>query len=62
VLPAYVEMRVALVDALAAFPEARKAVAAVLHQLEGKAAENIKAESERPLFEAVTAKLHEAKQ
>jgi transposase-like protein len=52
VLPAYVEMRVALVDALAAFPEARQAVAAVLHQLESKAADNIKTEAERPLFTA----------
>jgi hypothetical protein len=43
-------MRVALVDALAAFPEARKAVAAVLHGLEVKAAQDIKTEAERPLF------------
>src|SRR5262249_47499408 len=50
--PAYVEMRVALVDALAAFPEARKAVAAVLHGLEAKAAQDIKTEAERPLFTA----------
>jgi hypothetical protein len=62
VLPAYVEMRVALVNALAAFPEARQAVAAVLHQLEAKAAENIKTESDRPLFEAVAAKPQETKQ
>jgi hypothetical protein len=52
VLPEYVEMRVALVDALAAFPEARRAVAAVLHGLEHKAAEEITAQAERPLFEA----------
>jgi hypothetical protein len=52
VLPAYVEMRVALVNALAGFPEARQAVAAVLHQLESKAAEDIKTEAERSLFAA----------
>jgi hypothetical protein len=46
------EMRVALVDALAAFPEARKAVAVVLHGLEAKAAQDIKTEAERPLFAA----------
>jgi hypothetical protein len=34
-------MRVALVNALADFPEARKAVAAVLHTLEDKAAQDI---------------------
>jgi hypothetical protein len=50
--PAYVEMRVALVDALATFPEARQAVAAVLHRLEDKSAAAIKADAERPLFEA----------
>jgi hypothetical protein len=42
VLPAYVEMRVALVQALAPFPEARQAAAAALHELESKAAETIK--------------------
>lgn len=42
VLPAYVEMRVELVRALAPFPEARQAVAAILHHLEAKAAESIK--------------------
>jgi hypothetical protein len=64
VLPAYVEMRVALVNALAAFPEARQAVAAALHQVEARAAENIKKESDRPLFEAasVVAKPRETKQ
>src|SRR5262245_22564953 len=41
VLPADVEMRVALVQALSAFPEAKLAVAQVLHQLESKAAETI---------------------
>jgi len=43
---------VALVNALAGFPEARQAVATVLHQLEHKAAEVIRAEAERPLFAA----------
>jgi hypothetical protein len=42
VLPAYVELRVALVTALSAFPDARQAVAQVLHQLESKAAADIK--------------------
>jgi|RhiMetdeSRZDD1v2_1073273.scaffolds.fasta_scaffold1509411_1 hypothetical protein len=42
VLPAYVELRVALVQALSAFPEAKQAVAAVLYQLESKAAAEIK--------------------
>jgi transposase-like protein len=41
-----------LTGKLAAFPEARQAVAAVLHQLETKAAENITTESDRPLFDA----------
>ncbi len=40
--PAYVELRHALVDALRPFPDARQAVAAVLHQLEGKAAADIR--------------------
>jgi hypothetical protein len=52
VMPAYVEMRSALVNALADFPEARQAVAAVLHQLEARVAEDIKAEAKRPLFPA----------
>src|SRR5262245_29302298 len=43
VLPAYVEMRVALVNALRGFPEAGRAVAAVLHELEGRAAADITA-------------------
>jgi hypothetical protein len=41
VMPAYVEMRIALVTALSAFPEANLAVAQVLHQLETKAAADI---------------------
>ena len=40
--PQYIELRVALVQALASFPEARQAVAGVLHQLESKAAADIK--------------------
>jgi hypothetical protein len=38
ILPAYVELRVGLVEALEPYPEARIAVASVLHRLEGKAA------------------------
>jgi hypothetical protein len=41
VMPQYVELRVALVQALASYPEARQSVAAVLHQLESKAAADI---------------------
>src|SRR5262245_11860113 len=52
VLPAYVEMRMELINALRPFPEAARAVAAALHRLEARAAETIKTESERPLFEA----------
>jgi transposase-like protein len=40
--PQYVEMRVELVRALAPFPEARQAVAAVLHRLEDKAAADVR--------------------
>jgi hypothetical protein len=47
VLPAYVEMRVALVKALDAYPDARRAVAAVLHRVESKAADQIKADAEQ---------------
>lgn len=39
VQPEYLELRSALVRALGPFPEARAAVAAVLHQIEGKAAQ-----------------------
>jgi hypothetical protein len=42
ILPQYIELRVALVQALSAFPEAKLAVAQALHQLESKAAETIK--------------------
>jgi S-ribosylhomocysteine lyase LuxS involved in autoinducer biosynthesis len=44
-MPAYVEMRVELVRALAPFPEARHAVAAVLHTIEHKAADTVRAET-----------------
>ena len=44
VMPAYVEMRVELVKALAPFPDARLAVAQVLHQIEHKAADAITAD------------------
>jgi hypothetical protein len=42
--PQYVELRVALVNALAGFPEARQAVATVLHRLENKSAAAIEAD------------------
>ena len=45
VMPAYVEMRVELVRALAPFPEARQAVAAVLHTIEHKAADAVHADT-----------------
>lgn len=41
--PQYVSMRVELVNALRPFPEAARAVAAVLHQVESKAAADITA-------------------
>ena len=41
-VPQYVEMRVELVRALQPFPEARLAVAQVLHALEDKAAADVK--------------------
>jgi hypothetical protein len=44
-LPSYVSLRHALVDALAAFPEARRAVAAVLHKIEGDAAEAMRVDT-----------------
>jgi len=49
ILPAYVEMRVALVKALQPFPDARSAVAKVLHRIESKAAENIRENEARGL-------------
>lgn len=44
-VPAYVNMRVELVRALAPYPDAREAVAAVLHRLEGDAAQVIEADT-----------------
>jgi hypothetical protein len=43
--PQYVDMRVSLVNALRPFPEAARAVAAVLHTLESKAAADIAADT-----------------
>jgi hypothetical protein len=43
--PQYIELRIGLVNALAAFPEARQAVAAVLHVIEHKAAADIAADT-----------------
>jgi hypothetical protein len=40
--PAYVELRVALMAALTVFPEARRAVAAALHLLENKSADQVR--------------------
>jgi hypothetical protein len=40
--PQYIELRVALVQALASYPEAKQAVAQALHELESKAAADIK--------------------
>src|SRR5262249_34826451 len=51
--PTYITMRVELVRALAPFPEAREAVARVLHKLEHKAAVSIAAE-DRTLAGALT--------
>ena len=45
VLPAYIELRVGLVAALAPYPEARLAVAQVLHRLEAKSAQAVAAET-----------------
>jgi hypothetical protein len=45
VMPAYVEMRVELVNALRPFPEAARAVASVLHMIEGKAADAVRADT-----------------
>jgi|SoiMethySBSTD1v2_1073268.scaffolds.fasta_scaffold794435_2 hypothetical protein len=41
-MPAYVELRVELVKALAPFPDARLAVAQVLEQLENKSADQVR--------------------
>ena len=45
VMPAYVEMRIELVKALEAYPEARIAVAQVLHRIEFDSAKQIEGES-----------------
>jgi hypothetical protein len=45
IMPAYVELRVSLVNALRPFPEAARAVAETLHIIEHKAAEAIKADT-----------------
>jgi hypothetical protein len=45
IAPQYVELRIGLVDALAPFPEAARAVAYVLHQIESKAAADIAADT-----------------
>jgi hypothetical protein len=42
IAPQYIELRIEIVKALAAFPEARAAVAGALHALESKAAADIK--------------------
>jgi hypothetical protein len=47
VAPQYVQMRVELVRALQPYPDARMAVAKVLHALESKAAATIKADDEK---------------
>jgi hypothetical protein len=43
--PQYIELRIGLVNALAPYPEARQAVAAVLHTIEGNAADAIAADT-----------------
>lgn len=45
IMPAYIELRIGLVEALAPFPEAKVAVAQVLHRLEDRAAQSVAAES-----------------
>jgi hypothetical protein len=49
VSPAYVEARGAIVGALRGFPEAARAVAAALHGLESRAADEIRADTSRQL-------------
>jgi hypothetical protein len=44
ILPAYLEMRIGLVNALRPFPEAAQAVAKVLHTLEDKSADAVRAD------------------
>jgi hypothetical protein len=45
IMPAYIELRVGLVEALNPYPEAKIAVAQVLHRLEDKAAAAVAAET-----------------
>ena len=45
IMPAYIELRIGLVEALAPFPEAKVAVAQVLHRLEDRAAQSVAAKS-----------------
>jgi hypothetical protein len=45
ILPAYIELRVGLVEALAPYPEAKIAVAQVLHRLEDKSAQAVAVET-----------------
>lgn len=49
VMPAYVELRVSLVNALRPFPEAARAVAQTLHAIEHKAADVVRADTSREL-------------
>ena len=44
-LPAYIELRIGLVEALLPYPDARQAVAQALRRLEDKSAEQVRAES-----------------
>lgn len=47
VMPEYVAMRVELIKALSPYPDARQAVARILHRIESKAATVIRADAER---------------
>jgi hypothetical protein len=49
-------MRLALMGALRAFPEAAQAAAAVLHQIEAKDADDITAEAQRAMFDVTPGK------
>lgn len=48
-LPTYVDLRVGLINALSPFPEARQAVAQVLHRLEDRAAKQVEADAAKGL-------------
>jgi hypothetical protein len=52
VMPQYVELRCQLVGALTPYPEARAAVAQVLHAIEHRAAADITAQAARPIHAA----------